>query len=401
LAALLSWPACWQTPGVRKGVTIGVAVAVLVVASCNSSHRAAGTAPGRSTTTGANTAAGGASRTDSTGSVWLCRPGLAGDPCTGDLDAVSVGPNGIRTPVSAERSRSRAFDCFYVYPTVSAEAGTNADLAVQASETDVARAQASRFSQVCDVWAPMYRQVTLRALFTGGVPALQTAYQSLLSAWTDYLANYNHGRPIIFIGHSQGASMLIRLLASQVDPNPVLRARTLVAIIAGGNVQVATGQRKGGSFQNLPLCSSSTESGCVIAYSTFPSEPPAAALFGRPGQGVSLMSLQTAKVGQEVACVDPAALSGGTGSLQPYYPVPRAGGAAVQWVTYPDQYNATCHDADGASWLELDHISTAGDTRPTLTESIGPLWGYHAEDINVALGNLVDDVRAEEAAYKP
>jgi predicted esterase len=31
------------------------------------------------------------------------------------------------------------------------------------------------------------------------------------------MAHDNHGRPIIFIGHSQGAAMLIRLLQNKID----------------------------------------------------------------------------------------------------------------------------------------------------------------------------------------
>ena len=55
----------------------------------------------------------------------------------------------------------------------------------------------------------------------------------------------------------------------------------------------------------------------AIAFSSYPSQPPADSLFGRPGQGVSLQSGQTAKAGQQVACVNPAALSG-AGDLDPY-----------------------------------------------------------------------------------
>ena len=120
------------------------------------------------------------------------------------------------------RTRSAArFDCFYVYPTVSTESGTNADLTVQPAETAAAFAQASRFSQVCNVWAPMYRQATSGALAKGEAtnPAvIATAYDSLLAAWKDYLAHDNHGRPIVFIGHSQGAAMLIKLLADPGRP---------------------------------------------------------------------------------------------------------------------------------------------------------------------------------------
>ena len=38
------------------------------------------------------------------------------------------------------------------------------------------------------------------------------AYRGVLSAFRDYLAHYNDGRGIVFIGHSQGASILIKLL---------------------------------------------------------------------------------------------------------------------------------------------------------------------------------------------
>lgn len=295
-------------------------------------------------------------------------------------------------------SKSR-FDCFYVYPTVSPEKGPNADLTVHDSETGVAKLQAERFSQVCNVWAPMYRQVTLGALFSGGLAALNTAYQSLLGTWQDYLRHFNDGRPIIFIGHSQGAAMLIRLLAGQVDPDPSLRARTVVAIVIGGNVQVKTGSGVGGSFRQLPLCTSPSMTGCVIAYSTFPSQPPAGSFFGRAGQGVSLMSLQTASSGQQVACVNPAALSGGSGALEPYFPSQPGPEITTPWTTYPDLYKASCETAGGATWLQVDHVATAGDDRPVVSESLGPLWGYHVDDVQLALGNLVEDVRGEEAAF--
>ena len=360
-----------------------MAVAV-VAASCSSARGSSGPVP----------------RTDSHGTVWLCRPGIADDPCTGDLRATAVSSTGAHSPVPAAGARRSRFDCFYVYPTVSGERGPNADLTVQPTEIGAARLQASRFSQVCDVWAPMYRQVTLSALLTGGVAALDTAYGSLLAAWNDYLHHFNDGRPVIFIGHSQGAAMLIRLLANEVDPVRSLRSRMVVAILAGGNVQVATGRLTGGSFKNLPLCTSPREDGCVIGFSTFPSQPPAGALFGRPGQGVSLQALQIVKQGQQVACVNPAAIGGGTGGLEPYYPSPGGQGVATPWVTYPGLYTASCHSAGGATWLQVDHLAVPGDTRPAVTEPLGPLWGYHVDDVQLTLGNLVDDVRSEEAGYR-
>lgn len=330
--------------------------------------------------------------------MWLCSPGQADDPCTYSRQATAVPAHGAQTVQDARASASSAFDCFYIYPTVSTEASDNADLRVQRAETDAAIAQATRFSQVCRVWAPMYRQRTEASLLKGlgaDPQADAVAYDSVLAAWKDYLAHDNHGRPIIFIGHSQGAAMLIRLLASQVDPDPALRARTVVAVLAGGNVTVPMGKTAGATFRHLPLCTAKAETGCVIAYSSFPAQPPPDSEFGRPGQGVSLQSGQTVTRGVQVACVNPAEIGGGTADLVPYFPaVPPV---TTPWVTYPDLYSASCSSAGGATWLQVNDLTVAG--RPVVSESLGAAWGYHVDDINLALGNLVDDVAAEEAAY--
>ena len=330
--------------------------------------------------------------------MWLCSPGQADDPCTSSLRATVVPAHGATTIQDAQASTGSAFDCFYVYPTVSTESSDNADLRVQTAEVDAAITQASRFSQVCRVWAPMYRQVTLVGLLSGGSAADAVAYDSLLSAWRDYLAHDNQGRPVIFIGHSQGAAMLIRLLASQVDPDAALRARTVVAILAGGNVTVPIGKTVGATFRHLPLCTATAETGCVIAYSSFPGQPPADSLFGRPGEGVSLQSGQTATRGLQVGCVNPAAIGGGlrvTADLVPYFPASPP--VSTPWVTYPGLYSAACRSAGGATWLQVSDLNVAG--RPVVSETLGAEWGYHIDDINLALGNLVADVTAEEAAY--
>jgi hypothetical protein len=333
--------------------------------------------------------------------VWLCRPGQVDDPCTASLASTVSPATGARSVQTAVDSTDSRFDCFYVYPTVSTERTVNADLRVQAAERAVAIAQASRFSQVCRVWAPMYRQRTVVGLVEGGSQADDVAYQSLLSAWREYLAHDNHGRPIVFIGHSQGAAMLIRLLGAQIDSDQALRSRTVLAILAGGNVTVPIGKTVGATFQHLALCTAAARTRCVIAYSSFPSEPPAGALFGRPGLGVSQQSDQHQTQGVQVACVNPANI-GGSADLDPYFPTSTAAppppAVTTPWVSYPSLYRASCRTGGGASWLQVDSLTTGG--RPVVTETLGPTWGYHLADINLALGDLVADVRAAEADYQ-
>ena len=115
-----------------------------------------------------------------------------------------------------------------------------------------------------------------------------TAYDSIKAGFEDFLTHQLDGRPFVVIGDSQGAAMLNMLLARLVDDVPALRSRLVTAIILGGNVEVPAGQLVGGTFKHIPACSRLGETGCVIAYSSFPSTPPADSLFGRPGQGVSL-----------------------------------------------------------------------------------------------------------------
>ena len=54
----------------------------------------------------------------------------------------------------------------------------------------VAQTQAAPFSQVCKVYAPVYRQITDRGLTTPSLHANPyLAYGDVLRAWRDYLAH--------------------------------------------------------------------------------------------------------------------------------------------------------------------------------------------------------------------
>jgi hypothetical protein len=335
--------------------------------------------------------------------VWLCRPGASSDPCALSLTSTAVLASGARSRHEYQPSSTASkFDCLYVYPTVSLEPQANSDLTVQKTETAVAFTQASRFSRVCQVWAPMYEQVTWQGLDrptsqSAAVASDIHAYQSIRAGFEDYLSRYNDGHPFIVIGHSQGAAMLILLLSHLVDNDPAVRNRLVLAVILGGNVEVPTGALEGATFSHIPVCTSAGQAGCVVAYSTFPGQPPAAAVFGRPGQGVSLQSDQLETKGVQVVCVNPAAIGGGRADLDPFFP--SEGVAATPWVEYPGLYRAQCEHGDGATWLQVAKVTGTSDLRPVVTEQLGPNWGYHVDDVNLALGNLVPDVAAAEASW--
>ena len=343
-----------------------------------------------------------------TRTVWLCRPGQPSDPCTSPRTATSVtGTGGTRTVLAPTTRTASRFDCFYVYPTVSSESGTNPDLTVQPAETAAAFAQASRFSQVCNVWAPMYRQATSGALARGQATnptVIATAYNSLLTAWKDYIAHDNDGRPIVFIGHSQGAAMLIKLLQAQVDPSPRLRKLMLSALILGGNVQVPVGRTVGGSFTNIPTCRSASQTGCVIAYSSFGSDTPCHLLLRTPGYGREPAIGTDGHDGSTSRLRQPGDVFVADGELQPYFPTATSKPKGVPRADSLGDVPGPVHrpvPAGRRGLLAAGHCDPRG-RRPAADrhDPLGPAWGYHLDDVNLALGNLVVDVAHQEAAYR-
>lgn len=361
---------------------------------------------------GGGSASGTSPARASAGTVWLCRPGLANDPCLSDLTTTVVERDGKTSIERATVARSPAVDCFYVYPTISGESTINANLAVDFREQEVAVAQASRFSQVCRVYAPVYRQITLSALDHPAQITLAdalTAYDSVLAAFREYLAHDNHGRGIVFIGHSQGAVILIKLLEQEVDRDPGLRHRLVSAVLLGGNLTVPKGKRVGGDFAHIPACTSTSETGCVVAYSSFSSKPAANSEFGRTSSdaGVGILAPHHPSSVLRIMCVNPAAPGGGTGLLDPYLPslvLPFLSSGNLPtirtpWVSFPGEYTARCESSGDATWLQVTRVSSTG-AEPALVNVSDPLLGLHILDVNIALGNLVELVGDEIHAYE-
>jgi pimeloyl-ACP methyl ester carboxylesterase len=346
--------------------------------------------------------------------VWLCRPGLAHNPCVTSLQTGSFTPTGtLASTVTPQANPDAPVDCFYVYPTVSAETSVLSDLKIQAPERDVALYQAAYYQSVCRVYAPMYHQVTLTAAadpFAVTPAYAAEQYDSVLDAWRYYLAHYNHGRPFVLIGHSQGAFVLRKLIAGQIDPNPTLRKRLLSAVLFGGAVVVKTGSLVGGSFKNIPGCTSTTQLGCVVSYSSYPGPPPPGAVFGDTTWSAT-DARGAVPPGDSILCTNPASLGGGAGTLESVFPVsfPAGNGVlipsaevpgragATAWFDYDDSYSAQCTQSGASNFLEVTPLSNA----PALTSTgaLAPLWGLHPLDANLALGNIVSLIASETTAY--
>ena len=345
--------------------------------------------------------------------TWLCKPTAKHDPCAPGLSTTIYNPPlakilGVSHPKAAGNP---PIDCFYVYPTVSNQKTGNANLTIQPVEKSIALYQASRYSQYCKVYAPMYRQETLDGIGLGKPttkPNPKLPVEDVTAALKAYLKHYNHGRGFVLIGHSQGSFVLRAVIAKVIDPNPRLRKLLVSAILMGGNVVVKGSTGVGGDFKHIPACRSKTQLGCVIAFSTFDQPVPSDSLFGRPAP---LPGKKLPKHA-EVLCTNPASLTGGSGildsispsaSFAPYSPLAAAikllgvnfpEPSTVYWATQ-GAYSARCVDSNGAHVLMVGARHGAPTPKPSPTTG----WGLHLLDANIALGNLIAIVHAEAKAF--
>jgi hypothetical protein len=346
--------------------------------------------------------------------VWLCKPGAKPDPCTPGLSTTVYSPT-LAKPLRVIHPKAQAnppIDCFYVYPTVSGQTTGNANLKIQPEEKSIALYQASRYSQYCKVYAPMYRQVTLDGIGLGKPttpPNSKLPIKDITADLKYYLKHYNHGRGFVLIGHSQGSFVLRDVIANVIDPNHSLRKRLLSAILMGGNVVVKGNTGIGGDFKHMPACRSTTQLGCVIAFSTFDQPPPkTGSLFGHP----TALAGHTLPPNAEVLCTNPASLGGGSGlldSISPSAPFdPKsalAAGIKLLGVNFPQPstvywatngaYSAKCVESNGAHVMMIKARHGAPTPKPSPT----PGWGLHLLDANIALGNLIRIVHDEGIAF--
>lgn len=340
--------------------------------------------------------------------VWICKPGQADDLCAGTIDGTTLPPPGQSAqPLGYTRPDDAPIDCFYLYPTQSEQATPNANLDKDPPIRRVVVQQARMFSTVCDVYAPMYRQVTYSGDQSAYNADVETAYQSAKAGFEDYLHNYNDGRGFIMIGHSQGAAHTARLISELVDTNANLRDGFVGAIAPGANISVPIGQPVGGSFANVPACTETGEYGCVVAYSTYFNDVPGpTAEFSRLDYGYWIYPQPRPNPAQyEAMCVDPSDLDGGDNTLLPlvnfdYLTTAPASETAGPWASAPEYYNAECKREGGAHWLNLGLVGLAGETRPNIGALVTPSSNYHVPELNLAEGNLLRIAQLQSDAYE-
>lgn len=344
--------------------------------------------------------------------AWLCRPGPPG-ACDVDLSTTVLGRDGRATVERARLDPKAPVDCFYVYPSVSTDTTAFSDLVPDAAERNVVRLQLARFGTKCRLFAPVYRQVTLAGLGRANAAGIESpdflgvGYEDVRAAWRYYLAHDNGGRGVVLIGHSQGTSILTELIRREIDGTPA-QSRIVSALLLGGpeGILVPRGRDVGGTFAHMSVCRAATQTGCVVAYSSFRATAPPSATtrFGRSADSTLV-----------AACTNPAALGGGEAALDGYFDATGAtalpmgpsdpwtvGGKpiATPMVRVVGLLKAQCRSNAFASYLEVS--VERGPASPASRDIQGDLaegLGLHLVDMEVAMGNLIDLVGQQTKSY--
>jgi pimeloyl-ACP methyl ester carboxylesterase len=137
---------------------------------------------------------------------------------------------------------------FYVYPTAYARVpggpiyATLDDPGMMQGAQVAYQRQATAFRTVGDIYAPYYRQID--ATYQLSLPFAQQKKNiagipstDVFAAFRYFLKHYDHGRPYILVGHSQGSAVLANLLAKYMRGRPAVYKRMIVAYVPGYPIQ--------------------------------------------------------------------------------------------------------------------------------------------------------------------
>ncbi len=308
---------------------------------------------------------------------WAARP---------DREQAAIAHPANTSPVASDAK----VDVFYVHPTTFRstvrwnqqidDAATN-----EWTDSSVIARQASAFNGCCRIFAPRYRQASLRAFSSmqgdGGL-AYALAYGDVTRAFDWYMAHENHGRPFILVGHSQGALHVFGLLRDRIDGKPA--ARRMVAAYAFGYGIFA--DDFGTTFRTIKSCTAPRQTYCVIGWNSFLAGADATAYVTRMRQ--RLVDAHQNGTGARLLCSDPLAL-GGRRRASTLGALPAGGGSSLPLLV-PGAVTATC-DADG-----ILKVTAA----PTLNLAPLPGGNMHYHDIALFYGDLRADAARRVAAFR-
>lgn len=164
---------------------------------------------------------------------------------------------------------AKVFDVFYVHPTTYGDTADGLNQSfdnkkVRAATEATTRQQIGVYDRPCNVFAPRYRQVSIKVLGmkeAEGEPYKKIATDDVVAAFKYYLKHLNQGRPYIIAAHSQGSMITLRLLKAHRD---LVDDKKLIAAYLPGWTFTDADLKA----IKLPFATGPRQTGCVLAWNT-------------------------------------------------------------------------------------------------------------------------------------
>ncbi|MBU9735957.1 DUF3089 domain-containing protein [Diplocloster agilis] len=172
--------------------------------------------------------------------------------------------------------QDKQVDIFYVYPTAwgMPEGSTSVVSTIDNEKMRRTAAgnfetQATAFQPVGNIFAPFYRQLDAGFILSKS-PLVErayigvTPYADIEDSFDYYIKHYNHGRPFILAGHSQGSMVLKELLMVYMKEHPDVQERMVAAYLLGFSVTGEDMQRN----HHLKYAEGPDDTGVIISFNT-------------------------------------------------------------------------------------------------------------------------------------
>ncbi|WP_405414812.1 DUF3089 domain-containing protein [Maribacter sp. Asnod1-A12] len=306
-------------------------------------------------------------------------------------------------------------DVFWVHPTQITDNSAVEVIAIEDQPSTLIAltilAQGGLLSKYGRMYAPRYRQstgVTYQDTVEKELQAnvIATSYSDVKAAFLDYLENYNNGNKIILAGHSQGSYLLGMLLRDVFDDDASLRSKLVTAALGGmGYVYAEEGTYAGGWWQNIPLCTTTSECGCINNWATFDEQQTIIDInYGLPEFNPYLINsglVYRAFNEDQDWFVQDASYYGETTTLLDNYISPNSSydlGNGANFIAFNEMYTVRQRRVNKQKLaLSVAYNPLAGDQRPNDLESeqSNPNydnWGYHPKDYHIYLWALMSQI---------
>lgn len=336
-----------------------------------------------------------------------------------DLDVAVIGQD-LATDsiirIDNNATTDTGVDVFWVHPTQLTDP-PNTPAVIPLAEQPVTIilptiiAQGALLSKYGRFYAPRYRQASPAAFLnptyrdSTRAVALATAYADVRAAFLHYLEHDNNGNKIILAGHSQGSFLLGMLLRDVFDDAPELRAQLVTAALGGIATYAEPESRRGVWWENIPICATTNECGCIHSWRSFRDDqvlPAPARTLPVFNEVMVDRGLVFRTVDEEVdLLVQDSSYYGEAVSPLRYYIVPGVQypfGGDANFIAFDGRYTASHKRSSSLrAALIVGDREDPGDLRPDdlASQENGLTFlfsGYHNKDYNIYLWALLEQI---------